>query len=105
MEKAGKWIPPELKSNADLYYRQVWKVTNQQPLHKLHKIEQRGLAGVDESYHIDHRISIKYGFENNIPPFLMGNVNNLEMLPWKDNIYKSSNCSSSLDELCQLMLQ
>lgn len=93
MEKQGKWIPLELLSDAELYYKLVWKYTRKQPIDQLLNFQKRGLAGIEGAYHLDHKISIKYGFENNIPPYIVGSIHNLEMLPWKDNVYKSSKCS------------
>lgn len=103
MEELGKWISLELLTDFELYYRQVWKFTQRQPLHQLDLFEKRGLAGIEGAHHVDHKISIKYGFINNIPPYIVGNINNLEMLPWIDNVYKSSNCSISIEQLCDLM--
>jgi len=103
MEKEGKWIPNELLSDAQMYYKQVIKYTYKQPLHLLENIDKRGRAGKDDAYHIDHKVSIKYGFENSIPPYIIGNINNLEMLPWYDNIYKSSKCSIDPEELIILI--
>lgn len=105
MERSGTWIPLSLKSDVELYYRQVWKTTNAQPLSSLPNIEHRGLAGIDGAYHVDHRISIHFGFVNTIPPYLIGSIHNLEMLPWRDNIYKSMNCSISLADLCEAVNQ
>jgi len=93
MERLRKWIPETLLTDFALYYKRVWQVTNKQPLDSLPLFEHRGLAGIDGAHHVDHKVSIKYGFENNIPPFIVGNIHNLEMLPWRDNVYKSSRCS------------
>lgn len=51
---------------------------------------KRGLAGQDGVYHLDHIVSIKYGFDNNIPPEEIAKKENLQMLPWKENISKGS---------------
>ena len=45
----------------------------------------RTLCGIDGGYQLDHKISIKSGFENNIPPEQLSSVDNLQLLPWKDN--------------------
>ena len=49
----------------------------------------RGLAGVPGAYHLDHIIPIRYGFDNKIPPEKLAVLENLQMLPWKENIIKS----------------
>lgn len=99
MEQEGKWIPKCLLTETQLYYKEIIKITNKQPLKSLTNYHKRGRAGKKDAYHVDHKISIKYGFINNIPPYIVGNINNLEMLPWKDNIYKSSKCSIDLEDL------
>ena len=43
---------------------------------------------MDDAYQIDHILSVKYGFENKIDPKVIGNIKNLQMLPWKENRYK-----------------
>jgi 5-methylcytosine-specific restriction endonuclease McrA len=45
----------------------------------------RTLCGIDGGYQLDHKISIKNGFVNNIPPERLSSVDNLQLLPWKDN--------------------
>ena len=46
----------------------------------------RGTAGLDGAYHLDHIIPIRYCFENNIPVDVCARVDNLQMLPWLDNV-------------------
>lgn len=48
----------------------------------------RGMSGVEGAYQLDHIIPIKYGFDNNICPSVIGGINNLQLLPWKENISK-----------------
>lgn len=48
----------------------------------------RTLAGVENGYHLDHKISCRYGFDNNILPEEISSLKNLQMLPWRDNIVK-----------------
>ena len=48
----------------------------------------RGLAGEAGVYHLDHIISIRYGFDNNLLPEEVARKENLQMLPWKENISK-----------------
>jgi hypothetical protein len=102
MEELGKWIPLELWTDFELYYRQVWKFTRLQPIKELEYFGVRGLAGIDGAYHLDHKYSIKYGFINSVPPYIIGSIHNLEMLPWFDNVYKGERCSMELEHLCDL---
>lgn len=82
---------PDLKK----YEREVLKITRKQPLYKLKNIEKRK----KDEYWLDHKFSISEGFKNNIPPYIIGNIINLEMLPYKDNISKYVRCSISKEEL------
>lgn len=75
---------PEWKA----YKIDVWRLTNQQPLHLLENYDKRGVNGQDGAYTLDHKISIKRGFIENIPPEEIADISNLEMLPWEENIVK-----------------
>ena len=84
-----------------LYYEIVWMITNKQ-LHyfgidkfKDKWWERRGIV----DHHIDHMYSIKKGFENNIPPYIIGNIHNLDLIPYKENVRKQCNCSKTIDEI------
>jgi len=48
----------------------------------------RRRAGVEGAYHLDHIISIRHGFDNDIPPDVIAHKDNLQMMPWRDNIVK-----------------
>lgn len=47
-----------------------------------------GRAGTHGAYHLDHIVSVKYGFDNDIDPIQLANVSNLRVIPWLDNIVK-----------------
>lgn len=51
----------------------------------------RTLAGVEGGYHLDHIISVKEGFIKGLDPEKIANKENLQMLPWLENVRKSSN--------------
>ena len=67
------------------YRKQVEKITKKQPLHQLENFEKRGR----NKYHLDHILSISYGFHNGIEPELIGNIFNLRFIPYKSNLQKS----------------
>lgn len=69
-----------------LYYKRVWQITNKQKLKTLSNYELRRGGG----YALDHIYPISMGFHYNIPPELIGNIQNLQMLPKKEN--ESKNC-------------
>lgn len=77
-------------SDRELYYFRVWKYTESQELEKLPNIEKRGNAGVSGAYQLDHIFPISSGFKQNIPIHIIGGIDNLQMLPWLENIRKSN---------------
>lgn len=70
------------------YKIDVWRVTKQQPLHLLENFHLRGVNGEEGAYTLDHMVSIKKGFMQNISPEKVGHIDNLQMLPWEENITK-----------------
>lgn len=70
------------------YKGKVWTETNKQPIQFLENYNKRGKSGIDGAYQLDHKISIKYGFDNNISPEIIGNIANLRMICWKENRIK-----------------
>jgi len=87
-------LPPFQK-----YRTEVMSITKGQDFMSLQNYEKRGQAGLEGAYHLDHMISIKYGFINKISPEVIGHMANLKMIPWKENILKYSSCSITLEEL------
>ena len=55
----------------------------------------RTVCGVEGGYQLDHIITIKFGFENNIPPEVLAEKENLRMLPWKENLMRNWNGTDS----------
>jgi transposase-like protein len=81
------------------YKSDVNKITNKQPIHNLENFEKRGISGVDGAYQLDHKYSIFEGFKQGIAPKIIGNIVNLEFIPWEINLDKGSNCSVTENEL------
>jgi len=48
----------------------------------------RTKCGIEGGYQLDHIISIRFGFHNNMSPEELSLVENLQILPWKDNLKK-----------------
>ncbi len=71
------------------YKRLVWKITKKQNLKKLSNFENRGF----KNYHLDHKVSIWYGYKNKLDPKMIGSIDNLEFIPYKDNMIKSTKCN------------
>lgn len=99
----GTMIDPLLCDEYTLYRRRVGQVTQKQPLSILENYELRGNGGYDKSaYHIDHMVSLSECFKSNIPPFIAGNIVNLQMLHWRANIVKGANSTMTTDQLVDL---
>ncbi len=81
------------------YKGRVLSITNKQPINTLTNFEKRGVSGCDGTYHLDHKYSMLMGFNNNIEPEIIGNILNLEFLPWEENAKKRANCSITENEL------
>jgi len=50
---------------------------------------KRTICGVEDGYQLDHIVTIKHGYENNIPIEEMVKIENLRMLPWKKNLERN----------------
>lgn len=96
----GLWISDEFKTDYQIYLREVWKITNKQNLYSLENIEKRGHINYNpEAYHLDHKFSIKEGFNQNIDVNIIGDICNLEMIHNKQNTTKREKCSITKDSL------
>lgn len=49
----------------------------------------------------DHRVSVKYGYDNDVPAEMIGHIKNCEFLRFRDNLAKSKGCSLSLESLLE----
>ena len=93
LETLGLWIPLNQKSDYELYSRQVWLETRKNNLKILPNYDKRG----PKDYHLDHKYSIFEGFKNNILPSIIGNIKNLEFIPYKENLTKGKKSSVDID--------
>lgn len=94
LELEGKIVPKSERTDWYNYKTAVRYLTEQTYVKYQHIINPhnytRGLAGIDGVYQLDHIMSIKQCFELKVPVSQAASVNNLQMLPWIDNIKKSS---------------
>ena len=74
----------------EMYKRNVWRLTYQNDLTILENWDKRGRCGVDGAYQLDHIYPISKGYENKIPAEELAKMNNLRMIPWKQNLLKSN---------------
>lgn len=96
IEQGRFWKPDDPKYiEFKKYRRKVYYWTSKNDLTKLENYDKRGRAG----YHLDHKYSIAEGFKNNVPPKVIGGINNLEFLLHTDNVKKGTKCSVTLEEL------
>lgn len=56
----------------------------------------RGKAGEEGAYQLDHIVSVRWCFDNNVPADICGHPQNLELLPWRDNNSKGAKLSSRI---------
>jgi hypothetical protein len=70
------------------YRNEVDRLTKKQPLNQLLNYEKRAPNGTDGGYTLDHITSVVFGYKNKIPAKIIANIENLRMMPWKDNIIK-----------------
>lgn len=72
-----------------LYYIKVWTITESQPLNMLPNSDKRCFRGKN-CYHLDHKCSIAEGFKRNIPPEVIGGLDNLRFIPAEKNMEKGA---------------
>jgi hypothetical protein len=96
----GQYAGLEGKPEFEIYRYHVKRITEQQPLHLLPNHEKRAAYGkADDPHQVDHKFSVVQGFLNNIPPYIIGHISNLEMLPSRLNNSKGSSCSITEEAL------
>lgn len=106
-EKGGK-TKRKGKELLDLQeYRRIVNIHTKNQLkifgHLLPNIEFRSNHNkTNNAYHVDHKVSVLEGFNNGILPCIIGSICNLEVIPWKENLSKSSKCSMTIDELVNI---
>lgn len=84
---------PNRKSDFDLYKRAVWRYSNR--TYKKHMAEEKR----DRQNHLDHIVSILDGFNNKIPPKIMGSIHNIRIISGTSNRKKSYKSDQTTDEL------
>jgi len=92
---AGRATPEEMVDDFLRYKQKVWAETKRNDLTILENYDRRNKL----DYHLDHMYSIFEGFRNNVDTYIIGHIENLRMLPYKENLSKFNKCSITLDEL------
>jgi hypothetical protein len=93
----GLCVHPNDRSDWYKYKGIVWKLTNRNYRKNKHIINPNNYIRTTggDGYHLDHIIPIHYGFVNGILPTIIADVNNLQMLTWRENIIKSNKYDDS----------
>jgi hypothetical protein len=86
------------KSSLELYNEKVKEHTKNSWYYSYSRINPDGLERGKE-YHLDHIYSRKEGFDNNVPPEVIGHWTNLRLLPAKLNNGKSAGCDKTIEKL------
>lgn len=101
MEESGRWIPLAQLPEVQKYRRAVWKLTNA-VAHKIPGYDEskRGLCSLTEdNWQIDHKLSITQGWLDGVSPEELSHVENLQFIPWRDNLAKWHRSSLTKEEL------
>ena len=101
-EDQGMWIPSDLLTEKESYYRIVDNLTNVMYKKYADLINPNNLKRGRFTYHLDHKYSRFDGFLNGIPPEIIGHWTNLELIPHKKNLQKHRNSSITKEKLYEL---
>lgn len=93
------------KSELAKYKFLVCLATRQQPIQNLESFDKRGPTGKDGAFHLDHIYPITQGFENKIPPEIIGHICNLRFIPWKENISKGNRLTNEAFDIFQYFIE
>ena len=93
----GDFIRDEDRKPFSKYKREVWKYTNESIVNfdAYWLLERRS----KNDHHIDHIYSIKDGFDNGVPAWLIGSIVNLQSLSSSQNLSKNSESWITLEDL------
>lgn len=96
--RAGSWVSREEKTDKELYYILVQKVTEKSWKSCQNIINLQNLPRNNE-HHLDHIFSKNKGFKLKIPPEIIGHWTNLQILTRSENDIKHSSCWKTEEQL------
>ena len=112
--KTGYSMPPRRKiSEQDYqdyqkYKRAVYSASRKTYNQNISLLNPDGLllgrCGTVGAFQIDHKVPISIGYQLKIPVTIMSIVENLQLMAWKDNLYKSNKHSTN-KEILNLLLE
>jgi len=79
---------PVANSKQKEYKKKAWKLTNEKNISSLADIDKRSF----KHFHLDHKISIFYGFKNDIPVEHIADISNLRIISANENLNKGAKC-------------
>ena len=97
--KNGTAVPPELKDPFEQYSYSARILSEKIYKKYKNKINPDNVRRGRNGYHLDHKVSIKDGFINNVPIEIISNEYNLQMLSGSENQIKNSKSDISIMEL------
>jgi len=93
--KSSRKIDIELIEPYQQYIIEVRRLSERNILiHGLQDVDKRS-----RDFHLDHKVSMCYGFNNDISPDIIGSIHNLEIIPSSDNCSKKDENSINPQEL------
>ena len=101
VSKKNRKIPIECLDDFNRYRNIVYKITKLSL--SLFSIENIELRGLKNDHDLDHRVSMYYGFINNVDPIVIGSTYNLKVITSHENRTKRANCSCSISEIIDLV--
>lgn len=91
-DKHHNWKNRKINRSFYNYSKNVRRITEENYNKYKEKINpndfKRTKCGIKNGYQLDHRISVKKGFYFGINPKVIGSLDNLQLLPWKENLLK-----------------
>jgi hypothetical protein len=99
MEDKGSWRRLEDISDWELYREKVRTVSDEN--YQKHFYDIPNAKKRSREWHLDHRVSIAYGFENDVDVEVISHWKNLEVIHHSVNESKFVDCSITLDKLVE----
>mgnify|MGYP003121051683 CR=1 FL=1 len=97
MEREGHWRKQEDIPDFERYREIVRDITDKNYQENFYEIPNAKKRS--REYHLDHKVSIAYGFENNIPAYIIAHHKNLEVIHHSQNESKYVENSITIKEL------
>ena len=97
MEREGFWRKQKDIPDFERYREIVRDITDKNYQENFYEIPNAKKRS--REFHLDHKVSIAYGFDNNIPAYIIGHHKNLEVIHHAKNESKHANNSITLEKL------